>query len=594
VRQHRDALIRKFFLQNLLYITSLSLIPILIITIYLLINWIPNQQKFIRNTSYETLLLIQENISLLFNDSTKIMNIIESSSNANTIRQVLDNENEAEIDDYAQFVSSKQISTQMNAIANTRDYIDSIYVYIPNAKNRYLTNQMKIYSMDSPYDAKWLSICASDKRYDFFRREIPAIEGFTTSKDILTMVERNNKGYVVAININVNYFKRILHQSNYQNLLIIKYKSEVLLASKDTDIMETLFPNIINSPLFVNNESQGIISSGSDEYILLRTHTPLLGLDFLSITEKKELYKPLYKILHTIGLVFIACILICLAISFAYSTQLTKRIHEIVEMLKHADDKRYLESLQYPTHTVFGYISMNLIRTFLQNEYMRISLNEKRLQAKSLELSALQYQINPHFLSNTLQIIDFEVLKVLRTPSHINEMIEDLSEFLQYSLQNPEQDVPLEQEIKATKTYTRIMSHRYPNQIILHWEIDEKTLQLPIPKLILQPLIENSIKHGLQQTKGILKITIKSEVNSDETICLSVKDNGPGQTSEVIEQINESILHFKSFDESHIGLKNLIRRIHLRFGLGITYEVLSTPSQGFQFKITFPPRYYSS
>ncbi|MGI6227434.1 MAG: sensor histidine kinase [Peptococcales bacterium] len=522
------------------------------------------------------------------------MNIIESSSNANTIRQVLDNENEAEIDDYAQFVSSKQISTQMNAIANTRDYIDSIYVYIPNAKNRYLTNQMKIYSMDSPYDAKWLSICASDKRYDFFRREIPAIEGFTTSKDILTMVERNNKGYVVAININVNYFKRILHQSNYQNLLIIKYKSEVLLASKDTDIMETLFPNIINSPLFVNNESQGIISSGSDEYILLRTHTPLLGLDFLSITEKKELYKPLYKILHTIGLVFIACILICLAISFAYSTQLTKRIHEIVEMLKHADDKRYLESLQYPTHTVFGYISMNLIRTFLQNEYMRISLNEKRLQAKSLELSALQYQINPHFLSNTLQIIDFEVLKVLRTPSHINEMIEDLSEFLQYSLQNPEQDVPLEQEIKATKTYTRIMSHRYPNQIILHWEIDEKTLQLPIPKLILQPLIENSIKHGLQQTKGILKITIKSEVNSDETICLSVKDNGPGQTSEVIEQINESILHFKSFDESHIGLKNLIRRIHLRFGLGITYEVLSTPSQGFQFKITFPPRYYSS
>lgn len=594
MRQHRDALIRKFFLQNLLYITSLSLIPILIITIYLLINWIPNQQKFIRNTSYETLLLIQENISLLFNDSTKIMNIIESSSNANTIRQVLDNENEAEIDDYAQFVSSKQISTQMNAIANTRDYIDSIYVYIPNAKNRYLTNQMKIYSMDSPYDAKWLSICASDKRYDFFRREIPAIEGFTTSKDILTMVERNNKGYVVAININVNYFKRILHQSNYQNLLIIKYKSEVLLASKDTDIMETLFPNIINSPLFVNNESQGIISSGSDEYILLRTHTPLLGLDFLSITEKKELYKPLYKILHTIGLVFIACILICLAISFAYSTQLTKRIHEIVEMLKHADDKRYLESLQYPTHTVFGYISMNLIRTFLQNEYMRISLNEKRLQAKSLELSALQYQINPHFLSNTLQIIDFEVLKVLRTPSHINEMIEDLSEFLQYSLQNPEQDVPLEQEIKATKTYTRIMSHRYPNQIILHWEIDEKTLQLPIPKLILQPLIENSIKHGLQQTKGILKITIKSEVNSDETICLSVKDNGPGQTSEVIEQINESILHFKSFDESHIGLKNLIRRIHLRFGLGITYEVLSTPSQGFQFKITFPPRYYSS
>jgi len=585
MKQHRDLLIRKFFIQNFLYFISLSILPIMVIIAFLFINWVPNQQRSIRDASYETLLLIQENIALLFNDSSKVMNIIDSSTNANIIRQVLDSGQEAEIDTYIQYVTSKQIATQMNAIANTRDYIDSIYVYIPNTKDRYFTNQMKIHSLNSPYDTAWLSICESDKQYDFFRRKVISSEGIAAPKDILTMIERNSKGYVVAININVNYFKRVFPQNTYQNLLIIKDNSEILLASRDQEDVEELFTKLTSTQLFINNASQGTISSGAEEYVFLRTHTPVLGLDYVSIIEEKILYKPLYEILITIALVIVFCIVICLIISIMYSTQLTNRIQEIVEMLQRAGDKHYLESLRYPSHTVFGYISMNLIRKFLQNDYMRISLNEKRLEAKSLELSALQYQINPHFLSNTLQIIDFEVLKVLRTPSHINEMIEDLSSFLQYSLQNPEQDVPLSKEFEATKIYTRLMSHRYPHQVGFHWDIDESTLGIAVPKLILQPLIENSLKHGLQRTKNMLEISISSKLNLDNTITLIVRDNGPGQSSEIIAQIKESILHFRNFDESHIGLKNLIRRMQLRFGLGVVYEILSTPSQGFEVRL---------
>jgi two-component system sensor histidine kinase YesM len=586
MKPQRDSLIRKFFVQHFLYFISLSMLPILIIVVYLLVGWVPSQQKSIRDTSYETLLLIQENIVLLFNDSSKIMNIIDSSTNANIIRQVLDSGHEAEIPTYIQYVTSKQIATQMNAIANTRDYIDSIYAYIPNTKNRYLTNQMKIHSVDSPYDPAWLTLCDSDKQYDFFRREIASAEGVATPKDILTMVERNSKGYVVAININVNYFKRVFLQSNYQNLLIIKDKSEVLLASRSQEIVERVFPGIRDSSLFVDNSSQATISSGSEEYILLRSHSSLLGLDFVSMIEKKVLYKPLYEILTTISLVIIGCIVICMVISLLYSTQLTNRIQEIVEMLQRAGDKNYLESLRYPTHTVFGYISMNLIRKFLQNEYMRISLNEKRLETKSLELSALQYQINPHFLSNTLQIIDFEVLKALRSPSHINEMIEDLSDFLQYSVQNPEQDVPLIKEFEATRIYTRLMGHRYPGQVDFNWDIDGETLQFAVPKLILQPLIENSLKHGLQRTKSILEVTVLSKFNSDNTITLCVRDNGPGQAPKDVDRIRDSLLQFKSFDESHIGLKNLIRRMQLRFGSGITYDIFSEPLQGFEVRLT--------
>jgi hypothetical protein len=217
-----------------------------------------------------------------------------------------------------------------------RDYIDSIYVYIPNTKNRYFTNQMKIHSLNSPYDTAWLSICASDKQYDFFRRKVISPEGIAAPKEILTMVERNSKGYVVAININVNYFKRVFPQSNYQNILLIKDNSEILLASRDLEDVEKLFAEIITTPLFINNASQGTISSGAEEYILLRTHAPVLGLDYVSIIEKKILYKPLYEILITIALVIVFCIVICLIISIMYSTQLTNRIQEIVEMLQRA------------------------------------------------------------------------------------------------------------------------------------------------------------------------------------------------------------------------------------------------------------------
>ncbi len=97
----------------------------------------------------------------------------------------------------------------------------------------------------------------------------------------------------------------------------------------------------------------------------------------------------------------------------------------------------------------------------------------------------MQYQINPHFLSNTLQTIDFEIMRLTNGPSKVNQMIEQLSEFLQYSLRSPKQEVSITEEIEATKIYINLMQERYPNRFEVKWEIDNTILSLPVPKLIL-------------------------------------------------------------------------------------------------------------
>ena len=193
------------------------------------------------------------------------------------------------------------------------------------------------------------------------------------------------------------------------------------------------------------------------------------------------------------------------------------------------------------------------------------SVENLKTMAKEAELKALQTQINPHFLFNALHTTSFFVRK---DPNKAREIIIDLSTYLRYNLENSCKLVPLEMELEQVKAYFNIEKARFGEKIFLNIDVDEDVKNISIPSLIIQPLVENSIKHGLLKKRegGFVNIIAKKE---NEGCFITIEDNGIGIDQKIVDNLDDRI-------DKNIGLKNVHNRIKLIYGKGLIVEKLET------------------
>ena len=572
---------KRFFFNNLIHTLCLTILPILLLSIA---HFLLSSRDLRNNTNRESLdklLLIQEEISLMFQDSTKVLKFLENPSLVNSIKKTFLKSNM----NYDEYLTYKHVVQHLQAFVKSADYIDSIYVYLPNDQGLYLTSNANIYSYFKMPDQNWLPICeAASSR--FIRRNAHLYAALPDFTDYLTVIEKSGNRILVAINIKVSHFKKVLGNLNLatdQTILITNHENELLLSSGDSADGKAQLGQIVKTA-----PDRNWTSYNTSDMLIVRSQSEPLGLNFISVTPNKVAYRYLERFIGLSLLAGAACLLLCIIFSAIYASRTTKQVYFIIELLDAATRNQTLPTNPNKRQDdIYSYIVSNIVQTFIQNDYLKTMLNERKFHAISLELSALQYQINPHFLSNTLQTIDFEIMRLTNGPSKANQMIEQLSEFLQYSLRSPKQDVSIIEEIEATKIYINLMQERYPNRFEVKWELDNTILSLPIPKLILQPMIENSIQQCMRITErpGLLQIRIYQE---DGALIISIRDNGPGVSPERLQEIRHSLSHFEGFNQKHIGLQNLFRRLQLRFKMKCRIQLESLLNHGFSVTLLIP------
>ena len=186
-----------------------------------------------------------------------------------------------------------------------------------------------------------------------------------------------------------------------------------------------------------------------------------------------------------------------------------------------------------------------------------------KAMARDAELKALQTQINPHFLFNALHTTAFFVRM---DPAKAKEVIIDLSTYLRYNLENASKVVSLDMEFTQVKAYVNIEKARFGDKISVEYDVEDGLENIKIPSLTIQPLVENSIKHGLlkQRGGGHVHITAKKK---DKGCIVTIEDDGVGIDPKIIEELDERM-------EKSIGLKNVHNRIKLMYGKGLVIECL--------------------
>lgn len=222
------------------------------------------------------------------------------------------------------------------------------------------------------------------------------------------------------------------------------------------------------------------------------------------------------------------------------------------------------------------------IREHIKTEY---SMN---LEKKTAELKALQAQINPHFLQNTLQLIGSMLFS--KNPGDSYDIIKSLSDMFRYVIRDPDDLAPIQKEIDHLNNYMLIQKQRYSARLHYIIEVEESAAACPIPKLTLQPIVENAFFHGLDIKSGDWELSV-SVVRDGPDVRIEVRDNGIGIQADRLETLRNQLDNQTGqvwTSGNRIGLNNVASRIRMHFGPEYGVTVQSKPGKGTQVTVRIP------
>lgn len=262
----------------------------------------------------------------------------------------------------------------------------------------------------------------------------------------------------------------------------------------------------------------------------------------------------------------------------------TKVIEEIVKAIENIKTGDLETRLNVDTNDEFGIIA-DSYNEMLLNIKKLIEINKEEAKHSAvMEIKQLESQFNPHFLFNTLEMLRYTIKY---DTSVANKIIINISSLLRFSIENKSSEVSLQRDLLYTKNYLEIQKYRFGENFDYEIKAEEDLENYYVPKLIIQPVIENAIKHGYTQVeKMIIYIRVKTV---KEKLIISVYNNGKEIEKEILDEIREKLKNKKAEEfKNHIGLYNIFRRIQLMYGEKYGLRILSRKDKGTSVRVSLP------
>lgn len=262
----------------------------------------------------------------------------------------------------------------------------------------------------------------------------------------------------------------------------------------------------------------------------------------------------------------------------------TKVIEEIVKAIENIKTGDLETRLNVETNDEFGIIA-DSYNEMLLNIKKLIEINKEEAKHSAvMEIKQLESQFNPHFLFNTLEMLRYTIKY---DTSVANKIIINISSLLRFSIENKSSEVSLQRDLLYTKNYLEIQKYRFGENFDYEIKAEEGLENYYVPKLIIQPVIENAIKHGYTQVeKMIIYIRVKTV---KEKLIISVYNNGKEIEKEILDEIREKLKNKKAEEfKNHIGLYNIFRRIQLMYGEKYGLRILSRKNRGTSVRVSLP------
>lgn len=564
-------MLKKFFIKRFRTYALIMIIPMLMLFFIMGYLLIDAQKKDFEKIGSHTVENINENVlNNIYSTINQQDVILRNAQHRLSMKKLLSHD----WLEYRDVIFMNATINFLKSSENSYTYIHSIYLFLDGMDNLLASSAEEVVSFKTYYDIAWYDryrkIPSNTKQYIETRK----LQRYRYDKEELVMTLYQKMSYgkgVIILNVKMEDFEERIStlQSPGQSIFLLNQEGEVLFGSnKETEIdirtKENFFSNIVNeyeAKERISNNQKWIELNGRKYlfYIKPNNQYKTYLVSMISFDAFAE------RLMDFVGLavsILVINILIIMLLAWITTKSAFKHINYLVEVFGAAERGEVIRKPRSIVKDEYNLILNNVLFLFLKNNQMQVNLLEKQHQNEISELMALQMQINPHFIFNTLQTMDLEVIKELGGQSTLHTLIQELSRIMKYALVNPTEAVTMREELNYLKAYLEIQGVRFNNNLITYYEIDETLYDNYVFRLMLQPVVENCVIHGIKGTSERFYIKIKVFEKKDE-MYISIIDSGCGMTKQHLGKVKEKINNPQS---KNIGLTNLNRRLILHYG----------------------------
>lgn len=566
------------FLRTFLFITTLTVIPFIVLSIMFYSNTLKNIREEI---TLENSYMFDNSVNII--DRTLMEVDTLSSSLASNESTQLYTINNVSTDSF------KTISRLTKTLPIIYRYIDSIYIYSEPTDTVIMDNNS--IPLSDLSDTDWINAyhaVTSPKGTIIPRSKNNVYPQLITIIKPIYVADEKKGAIIMNINAQSIYNSMLYQQYKDGRLFFLVNADNKIIISSELSYFNTYPDDIgLNTLTIESNPKNSVYEINDKNYVVLSGDSTISDYKYIS-AYPLELYE--HKLstmkLQIIGILLLLMIIIFI-LAYVASVRSYSPLNEIISFLDNSQPPA--DNIEEEDKNELMYI-INSIQTHINDKTKMAEILEERMKLlRKSQYDMLQTQINPHFLYNTLETINWMAYNMSNSENPVSKSLINLASFFRNTLTSG-YFVSIENEIKYTKEYVNILALRYGDLFDIEWDIDESILSYTIIKICLQPIIENAVYHGIKQKndKGLIKI---KGLCDDNNIILIVSDDGVGIEKDALDELNKTLSETSFTNEkSHIGLSNVNQRIKIIFGDSYGIHVESTVGVGTDVYVTIPKK----
>ena len=472
--------------------------------------------------------------------------------------------NEKNMDNYVAYAKYTQIVDPLLTVPKSyHDAINQIQIFADSIKVRH---EYTLVPMDEIGQEWWSSQLNDEVQVQWLvNTEKPEIAA------VRNIYDGRNRTAVLCITLDYNNIFKPLKN-------IISEESGTMVLDQNQNIVYR-DENIQDNDLADLRESDKILEQIRKEYVAVNSTSQNTGWKFYLYKTKKSVEKSVYQMLLAEIPLIAGCVLIIFILGMAFSRLFTRKIEMLTENMDQVNHGSREVTVTSDAEDEVGVLIRSFRRMMGEIDRLISEVYENKIALKEFELKALTAQINPHFLYNSLSIINWMAIK--SGQKEISKVTLDLSTFYRTALSKGEDMVTVENCIRNIEAYLSIQLVMHDNDFTVEWKIDSQVKAEKVPKLILQPVVENALEHGLDVKEEGDKILQLSFLDAGDAVLLRVEDNGMGMEQSVAESL-------VTYQAEGYGLKNVNDRICLLYGEEYKIRITSSVGKGTVVEMRIP------
>ena len=581
-------------IKNFIYVLLLVAVPLLLVVNlnYTRFNSMANEQVMSMNEE-----LLHKSAVVTDNVMIGVMDTLNRASRLNSIGEIV--QMESTDSDYNRKVANVVSTVRQRILTNK--FITSAYIY--SDVNRMMIDGNRSVSMDSIKDRpKWYeihkqypmesaNILVNNSNSIYVCQPIYVEEQSFIDADIYTGAEKR-VGIFVA-DVDLQAIRDLMESQDVvqQGVFFIMDNNgqTIYCNEKGYFSQDDAVKNKYQSEISKLNAGQSQLITDDGSRVISVTESVHKTWQYALVSEMPEFEEKTSVVSRFLLSSVLVGVITSIVVAYVITLLTYEPMRKIMDVIKNPQ-LHWSEKEASKQSNELLYITSNILADRNVNKEISAELEERIQLLRQAQFRALQFQIDPHFLNNTLETIKWAAVEDMGLGNRVSKMLTKLAGLYRLGLENDDVIISLKEEMDFLKRYVEIVTIRFGETISFKWDIDDTLQDCGIIKMCIQPVVENAIHHGLRPNgyKGSITISV---FRQDENLCVAVQNDAQDIDPDVINSLNEVLMTGTGHEENKVGLRNVNERIKLIYGRKYGVSIECSKQEAYvRVVLTFPCR----